>query len=137
MWELEIMSNRKFITDGEGLPQWENPISHAVVVNNMCFISGQLSVNAEGKYIPGTIEEETQRAFDNVFSAAKAAEFDRSEIVYIDIAFSDLSQVKVVNEIYMHLFPVGRRPARTIYEAAALPFGGKVKIVATAVKDLV
>jgi 2-iminobutanoate/2-iminopropanoate deaminase len=130
------MSNRKFITDGEGLPQWENPISHAVVVNNMCFISGQLSVNVEGEYVPGTIEEETLRAFNNVFSAAKAAGFDRSEIVYIDIAFSDLSQVQPVNEIYMGLFPEGKRPARTIYEAAALPFGGKVKIVATAVKDL-
>ena len=129
------MSNRKFITEGAGLPQWENPISHAVVVNNMCFISGQLSVNVEGEYVAGTIEEETNRAFDNVFSAAKAAGFDRSEIVYIDIAFSDLSQVKTVNEIYMRLFPEGRRPARTIYEAAALPFGGKVKIVATAVKD--
>ena len=82
-------------------------------------------------------EEETQRAFDNVFSVAKAAGFDRNEIVYIDIAFSDLSQVKAVNEIYMRLFPEGRRPARSIYEAAALPFGGKVKIVATAVKDLV
>jgi 2-iminobutanoate/2-iminopropanoate deaminase len=57
------MSNRKFITEGEGLPQWENPISHAVVVINMCFISGQLSVNVERKFIPGTIEEETQKSF--------------------------------------------------------------------------
>jgi 2-iminobutanoate/2-iminopropanoate deaminase len=35
----------------------------------------------------------------------------------------------------MRLFPEGKRPARTIYEAAALPFGGKIKIVATAVKS--
>ncbi len=129
------MSNRQFITNGEGLPQWENPISHAVVVNNMCFISGQLSVNVAGDYVPGTIEEEAKRAFENVFSAAKAAGFDKSEIVYIDIAFADLSEIKNVNEIYMRLFPEGKRPARTIYEAAALPFGGKIKIVATAVKD--
>lgn len=129
------MSDRKFITEGEGLPQWENPISHAVVVNNMCFISGQLSVNVSGEYVPGTIEEEANRAFGNVFFAAKAAGSDKSEIVYIDIAFSDLSQVKSVNEIYMRLFPEGKRPARTIYQAAALPFGGKIKIVATAVKD--
>ncbi len=131
------MSNRKFITEGEGLPQWQNPISHAVVVNNMCFISGQLSVNVKGEYVPGTLEEEANRAFDNVFAAAKAAGFDKSEIVYIDIAFADLSHVQSVNEIYMRLFPEGKRPARTIYEASALPFGGKVKIVATAVKDKV
>ena len=129
------MKNRKFITEGNGLPKWSNPISHAVVVNNMCFISGQLSVNIDGEYVPGTIEEEANRAFSNVFAAAKAAGFERSEIVYIDIAFADLSQVQSVNDIYMSLFPEGRRPARTIYQAAALPFGGKVKIVAIAVKD--
>ena len=129
------MSSRKFVTEGHGLPKWSNPISHAVVVNNMCFISGQLSVNTEGQYVPGTIEEEANRAFDNVFAAAKAAGFEKSEIVYIDIAFSDLAQVQSVNKIYMNLFPEGERPARTIYQAAALPFGGKIKIVATAVKD--
>ena len=130
------MDNRKFITQGEGLPQWSNPISHAVVVNNMCFVSGQLSVNVQGEYIPGTIEDEANRAFNNVFSALKAAGFEKGEIVYIDIAFSDLSQVDAVNEIYMALFTEGRRPARTIYEAAKLPFGGKIKIVATAVKEI-
>ncbi|MDC0948061.1 RidA family protein [Gammaproteobacteria bacterium] len=130
------MSKRRFITDGDGLPRWDNPISHAVVVNNLCFISGQLSVNVDGDYVPGTIEEEAERAFENVFSAATAAGFEKSEIVYVDIAFADLSDVQAVNAIYMRLFPEGRRPARTIYEAAALPLGGKVKIVATAVQDL-
>jgi 2-iminobutanoate/2-iminopropanoate deaminase len=98
-------------------------------------LRNQVSVNTDGEYVPGTIEEETNRAFDNVFSAAKAAGFENNEIVYIDIAFSDLSQLQSVNKIYMDLFPEGKRPARTVYQAAALPFGGKVKIVATAVRD--
>jgi len=130
------LNDRKFITSGADLPQWSNPISHAVVVNNMCFISGQLSVNVKGEYVAGTIKEEAERAFGNVFAAAKAAGFDKSEIVYVDIAFSDLTEVAEVNNIYMDLFPEGRRPARTIAQAAALPFGGKIKIVATAVKTL-
>ena len=129
------MSTRKFITEGQGLPKWSNPISHAVVVNNMCFVSGQLSVDIDGQYVAGTIEEESIRAFNNVFCALKVAGFEPDEIVYIDIAFSDLSHANEVNLIYMNLFPEGRRPARTIYEAAKLPFGGKIKIVATAVKD--
>ena len=130
------MKDRKFITSGADLPQWSNPISHAVVVNNMCFISGQLSINIEGQYVPGTIKEEAVLAFSNVFAAAKAAGFDISEIVYVDIAFSDLSELPEVNALYMDLFPEGKRPARTIYEAAALPFGGKIKVVATAVKSI-
>ncbi|NQY94779.1 MAG: RidA family protein [Campylobacteraceae bacterium] len=130
------MNGREFITTGKDLPQWSNPISHAVVVNNMCFISGQLSINVEGEYVKGTAKEEAQRAFANVFAAADASGFDKSEIVYVDIAFSDLSELNQVNEVYMELFPEGKRPARTIYEAAALPFGGKIKVVATAVKTI-
>ena len=127
--------SRKFIESGPGLPNWSNPISHAVVVGKMCFVSGQLSVNENGDYVEGTITEEAVLAFNNVFAALSAAGFSKSEITYIDIAFSDLSQLNEVNGLYMSLFPEGKRPARTIYEAAKLPFNGKIKIVATAVKD--
>ena len=129
------MNSRKFITTGEQLPQWSNPISHAVVVNNMCFISGQLSVNSSGKYVPGNIREEAELAFKNIFAVAKSAGFSKNEIVFIDLAFADLKELEQVNELYVELFPEGKRPARTIYQAAALPFGGKIKVTATAVKD--
>lgn len=125
---------RKFIVSGEGLPQWENPISHAVVAGNMCFVSGQLSVNEKGQYVKGSIQEEAQLAFNNVFSALANAGFDKNDITYVDIAFSDLDQLPEVNKLYMSLFAEGKRPARTVYEAAKLPFGGKIKVVATAVK---
>lgn len=130
------MSAKKYITKGEGLPNWSNPISHAVVVNNMCFVSGQLSVNKEGAYVAGTIEEEGKLAFANFFAAIKNAGFEKEDIVFIDIAFNDLKDLAPINQLYMALFPENKRPARTIYQAAALPFGGKVKITGTAVKDI-
>lgn len=130
------VSKRKFIESGPGLPNWTNPISHAVVVNNMCFVSGQLSVNEEGEYLPGTASEEARLAFKNVFAALSAAGFDKSEIAYVDIAFSDLSDLEAVNQVYVATFPKGKRPARTVYQAARLPFDGKIKVVATAVKEL-
>jgi 2-iminobutanoate/2-iminopropanoate deaminase len=130
------MSNKKYITEGEGLPNWSNPISHAVVVNNMCFVSGQLAVNADGKYVEGTILEEGKLAFANFFAALKKAEFQKSDVVFIDIAFDDLDDLPEINQLFIELFPEGKRPARTIYAAKALPFGGKVKVTGTAVKDL-
>lgn len=130
------MSNKKYITKGEGLPNWSNPISHAVVVNNMCFVSGQLSVNLDGQYVSGTILEEGKRAFSNFFYAIKNAEFNKEDIVFIDIAFDDLKDLPEINQLYMELFPENKRPARTIYQAEALPFGGKIKITGTAVKEL-
>ena len=130
------MNNKKYITNGAGLPNWSNPISHAVVVNNMCFVSGQLAVNTEGQYVTGTILEEGKLAFSNFFAALKAAEFEKSDVVFIDIAFNDLNDLPEINTLYMALFPEHKRPARTIYQAEALPFDGKIKITGTAVKEL-
>jgi 2-iminobutanoate/2-iminopropanoate deaminase len=130
------MPKKKYITHGEGLPNWNNPISHAVVVNNMCFVSGQLSISAEGFYIEGTALQEAEIAFGNFFAAIKNAGFQKEDIVFIDIAFTDLKDLPEVNQLYIDLFPEGKRPARTIYQAQALPFGGKIKITGTAVKDL-
>lgn len=126
---------RQFITEGEGLPQWAAPISHAVVVNNICYISGQLSVDQSGQYLSGTAREEAERSFANFFAAVAAAGFARSDVVFVDIAFIDLTDLDEVNALFGEYFPAGQRPARTIYQAAALPFGGKVKVMGVAIKE--
>jgi 2-iminobutanoate/2-iminopropanoate deaminase len=130
------MSSKKYITKGKGIPNWSNPISHAVVVNNMCFISGQLSVNSEGEYISGEALEEAKIAFENFFSVLKNANFDKEDVVFVDIAFIDLDNLPEINDLFISLFPENKRPARTVYEVRKLPFGGKIKIAGTAVKDL-
>jgi 2-iminobutanoate/2-iminopropanoate deaminase len=126
---------RHFIESAEGLPAWSSPISHAVVVDNLCFLSGQLSLAADGTYIAGTAREEADRAFANLFAAARAAGFAIGEIAFIDIAFVDLADAPHVNALYAELFPPGARPARTIHQAAALPFGGRIKVSGIAVKE--
>lgn len=130
------MKSRKYITKGDGLPNWSNPISHAVVANNMCFVSGQLSVNEDGVYVTGTTLEEARIAFANFFAAVKNAGFEKEDIVFVDIAFYNLTDLPEINQLYTEIFPEGSRPARTIYQVAALPFGGKIKVMGTAVKDI-
>ena len=126
---------RKYISSGEGLPQWSAPISHAVVVDNTCYLSGQLAIDAQGQYVPGTPADEAKLAFRNLFSALAAAGFEPGDLVFVDIAFADLAAVAEVNEVFAALFAVDRRPARTIYQAAALPFGGQVKVMGVAIRD--
>jgi 2-iminobutanoate/2-iminopropanoate deaminase len=125
--------DRRYITEVEGVPPSPSPISNAVVVGNQCWISGQLSVGPQG-YIPGTAREESERAFAHVFRIAEAAGFTRDDIVYVDLAFIDLADVAEVNVLYGTLFAEGRRPARTIYQAAKLPFGGRIKVQAVAAR---
>jgi 2-iminobutanoate/2-iminopropanoate deaminase len=118
------------------LPNWTNPISHGVVANNMCFVSGQLSVNLEGQYVSGTALKEAEMAFENFFSVLKNAGFKKEDTVFIDIAFIDLENLTEINQLFISLFPENKRPARTVYEVNKLPFGGKIKIAGTAVRDL-
>jgi 2-iminobutanoate/2-iminopropanoate deaminase len=126
--------SKRFIVEVKGVPPSPSPISNAVVVGNQCWISGQLSVGDDGQYAPGTAAEDAERAFAHVFRIANAAGFAPTDIVYVDLAFIDLADVPEVNLVCAKLFAEGRRPARTIYQAAQLPFGGKVKVQAIAAR---
>jgi 2-iminobutanoate/2-iminopropanoate deaminase len=112
-----------------------NRISHAVVANNMCFVSGQLSVNEQGDYQPGSLKDESTLAFQNFFSSLKAAGFSKKDLVFVDIAFADISGLEEVNALFSELFPIYKRPARTVYQVSALPYGAKIKVMGTAVKS--
>lgn len=125
----------RFIRSGPDLPPAPSPISQAVVAGSHCYVSGQLAIDPTGVFRSGTAREEAELAFRNVFAALGAAGFSRNELVYVDLAFVDLADVAAVNELYAELFPEDRRPARTIYQAAALPYGGRVKVQAVAVRE--
>lgn len=126
---------KNYIQNEVGLPQWKNPISHAVVVNNMCFVSGQLSVNKEGEFVSASIKEEAERAFENFFAVIEKSGFTKEDIVFVDIAFNDLKDLPTVDKLCSEYFVESKRPARTIYQVEALPFSGKIKIMGTAVKN--
>ena len=126
---------KKFITKGAGLPEWSAPISHAVVVGNTCYLSGQLSLDADGRYLPGTASEEAQRAFRNLGNALHAAGFTFEDMVFVDIAFIDLDDLPEVNTVFAKVFSAGSPPARTIYQAAGLPYGARIKITGVAARE--
>ncbi len=124
---------KTYITDVPGVPASPSPISNAVVVGNTCHISGQLAVYDEG-YRPGSASEEAERAFDLVSRVAHAAGFADDDIVYVEIAFIDIDRdIQEVNAVCRKRF--SSFPARTVYQAAKLPFGAKIKVQAIAMKD--
>ena len=124
-----------FLEQVDGVPSSPSPISHAVVLGNQCWVSGQLSVGDDGRFVPGTVVEEVTRAFAHVFRILEAAGFSRNDIVYVDLAFLDLDDLPAVNDFYGQLFAQGRRPARTVYQAARLPFDGKIKVQVVAAQQ--
>ena len=79
--------------------------------------------------------QKAQLTFDNLFRALAAAGFEPANLVFVDIAFSDLGAFPEVDEVFSVRFEAGRRPARTIYQVAALPFGGQIKVMGVAIKE--
>lgn len=124
---------KTYITDVPGVPASPSPISNAVVVGGTCHISGQLSVYDDG-YRAGSATQEARRAFDLVFKVCAAAQFDPTDIVYVDVAFSDIDRdLAEVNAVMKDLFK--HYPARTVYQGAKLPMGAKIKVQAVAMRD--
>lgn len=123
---------RRYITHCAGVPAPTSPISHAVLAGNMCWVSGQHSLDINGTYCPGTADEEASRCFELLFRIIDEAGFRREDIVFVDIAFADLSDLSAVNQVFERFFEVDRRPARTICQAERLPFGARVKVQAIA-----
>jgi 2-iminobutanoate/2-iminopropanoate deaminase len=125
----------RYIVSGTNLPAPPSPISQAVVAGTHCYVSGQLAVDETGTFRSGSAREEAELSFRNLFAALSAAGFAREDVVYVDIAFIDLRDIAEVNRLFAELFPEGGRPARTVYQAAALPFGGKIKVQCVAVRQ--
>ena len=123
-----------YITSGDGVPRGDWPFSAAVVVGNLCFISGQPALDpATGTYTPGTVEEEFTQAFANVRSIARAAGFGLDELVSVHLALADIADYQTVNRLYRAAFAeVANLPARLTYQAGALPLGCKIEIQAIA-----
>ena len=126
---------RRYITTGAAVPATNASISHAVVVGPICYVSGQLPVDLSGKLQVGDMYSQGKLAFDNLFAVVEAAGLLREDIVYIDIALLDLGDLDTVNGLFAELFPINR-PARTVYQAAALPFGSNIKVQAIAIRDV-
>ena len=86
------------------------------------------------KHAAAILSQEFPTEFEEVILALRKFRFSKEDIVFIDLAFIDLKDISVINQFYDSLFEVGRKPARTVYQAAALPFDGRIKVMAIAIK---
>jgi 2-iminobutanoate/2-iminopropanoate deaminase len=66
------MAEHGYIDQEPNLPQRSNPIRHVLVANNMCFVSGQLSVDPAVNYVPAPILQEAKLAFKNFLAPLKS-----------------------------------------------------------------
>ena len=97
--------------DWELLRLWEMP-SPCVVVGDLIFVSGQASVDLEGKIVSDTFEGEFRRSVENVRRVLVAAGSDLAHVVQTRNFVRDAEDLPLYNQLYREYFPEPR-PART------------------------
>ena len=109
------------------------PYSQAINAAGLVFVSGQLALEPDHAEIVGdTIQEQTERVFDNLQAILEAAGSGLDRIVKTTVFLVDLDDFQGMNEVYARR--VGDRPpARATVEISKLPSGAKVEIEAIAI----
>ena len=123
----------KEIIVAENAPAAIGPYSHAVVINDMVFTSGQLGLIPETGKLPEGVEAQTEQALINLRNELKASGTDMEHVVKTTVFVQDLADFAKVNAIYAKFFATNP-PARSCVQVAKLPAGGLVEIEAVAVK---
>jgi len=111
------------------------PYSQAIKVENLLFLSGQISINPEtNEFIDGDIEIQTEQVLKNVKAILEAGNSSLEDVVKVTIYLQDLKDFVLVNKIYSKYFE-NSLPARVCIEVSSLPKNAKLEIDAIAIKN--
>jgi len=106
--------------------------SQAIEHDGLIYVSGQLAIDPEnGEKKLGSIEEQTERALENVSAIVEAAGGTRSSILKVTVYVADIGLWSAVNETYAAFFGE-HRPARAVIPCGELHHGFLVEIDAIA-----
>jgi len=104
------------------------PLSSAVRVGNLVFLSGQIG------NIPGTrqladtgIAGQTRQTFENIKTVLAAAGSSMERVAKCTVFLADMRDYAGMNAVYATYFP-GQKPARSTVAGTGLAMGAKVEI---------
>ncbi|MBC7382108.1 MAG: RidA family protein [Bacteroidia bacterium] len=124
---------KKIITS-KNAPEPIGPYSHAALINNTLYISGQVAKDAvSGQMVQSDIKSETRKVMENLEAILKEAGMDFTNVVKSTIYCVDLSDFASINEVYGSFF-TGNYPARETVQVVKLPLNANVEISVVAVK---
>ena len=126
------MSRRPVTTTGA--PAAIGPYSQGIAIDGLVFCSGQLGLDpATGELVEGGVEAEAERALRNLAAVLDAAGLAMADVVKTTIFLADMGDFASVNTVYQRHMPEPP-PARSTFQVAALPKGGRVEIEAIAAR---
>ena len=118
---------KKIITS-KNAPAPIGPYSHAVLVNGMLYVSGQVGKHpVSGELITKDIKSETKQVMENISGVLTDAGMNFSNVIKTTIFLTDMNNFSDVNEVYGSYFSADF-PARETVQVSKLPLGVSVEI---------
>ena len=110
------------------------PLSEAVRVGNMLYLSGQLGTGASG-LVPGGIKAETKQMMENIRRVLERNGSSLNQVVKCTVMLADMSERPAMSEVYVTYFAKDRLPARSTFGVTGLALGARVEIECMATLD--
>jgi 2-iminobutanoate/2-iminopropanoate deaminase len=96
------------------------PYSHAVVVNDLIFVSGQLPINSLTNTLETNFEVAVKQVFTNLENVIKFYKSNMNSIIKVNIYLTDSKQIETFNNLYKTLLSEPY-PARSLVVVKDLP----------------
>ncbi|MBA2372106.1 MAG: reactive intermediate/imine deaminase [Chloroflexi bacterium] len=114
--------------EAPGAPKAVGPYSHAIVVGDLVYCSGQGPLDpVTGENVRGDIGVETATVLGNLAAVLDAAESGLDQVIKTTVYLVDMADFAAMNQAYGARFG-NHRPARTTVGVASLPRGFRVEI---------
>lgn len=113
----------------ENAPAAIGPYSHANIIGNLVFVSGQLPIKDEK--IVEDIPEATRACLTNLKNVLETAGSSIEQCVKVVVYLRDMKDFAQMNAVYAEFF-THDEPARSCFAVAGLPKDAKVEIEAIA-----
>lgn len=110
----------------------ENPghYSPGVIVGNLLFVSGQLSVDPDTRQVcKGDIKDHARLALNNLDRILKAAGASRNQVAFCRVYTPSNTYWGAINEVYAEFFG-SHKPGRVVVSTSPLHFDCLVEIEA-------
>ena len=112
----------------------ELPFSDGILAGNTLYLAGRLGVDPQTGKPPAEIEAEVKFMLDGIKAVLGQAGMTMDDLVYVQIASTDLSLFDKFNGIYRGYFTAKDLPAREFIGAGSLLRGAHFELQAIAVK---
>lgn len=129
--QTEAQSKRRVINLPDRSPQ--AAFSNAILVGDTLYMSGNIGLDPKTGKAPEKIEDEIKLLLDSYKTLLAQAGFTMDDLVYVQIACTDLSYYDKFNAMYKTYFTKDL-PAREFIGAASVLRGGHFEMQAIAVR---